>query len=302
MSVDLAMLAEVPIFAPLDKRERRTLAALLEPRHFDKGDTIFSRGDSGEELFLVREGSVQVFVESNDGEKIILAENERGDVFGEIPLLDGGPRTATAVAVEDSEVLTFNRDHLLELVEKHPHVAIDLLTVMGRRLRSTDELLRTRVSRNLNLEEEERLTFGQHVADRVATFGGSWTFIGSFGAVLLTWVVLNSILLAARPFDPYPYILLNLFLSMLAALQAPVIMMSQNRQATKDRLKADLDYEINLKAELEVAQLHSKVDRIYETVQALKSTAETQRAHRDSLNSSAHLAPPQATSAKSPAG
>src|SRR5205807_623024 len=135
-------------------------------------------------------------------------------------------------------------------------------------LRATDELLRTHVSRNLNVEEEERLTFGEHIADRVATFGGSWTFIISFGVVLLIWTMVNTFVLMQRAFDPYPYILLNLFLSMLAALQAPVIMMSQNRQASKDRLKADLDYEINLKAELEVAQLHSKVDRIYEEMQA----------------------------------
>ena len=139
---------------------------------------------------------------------------------------------------------------------------------MGRRLRSTDELLRTHVSKNPNLEEEERLTFGQRIADRVATFGGSWTFIITFGVVLISWIILNSLLLAGKPFDPYPYILLNLVLSMLAALQAPVIMMSQNRQSAKDRLKSDLDYEVNLKEELEVAQLHRKIDRLNEQMQA----------------------------------
>jgi uncharacterized membrane protein len=268
MSADPAMLAEVSLFQLLDDDERTTLAEILDVRHYDKGDTIFSYGDAGDTLFIVRSGSVEVFVENTEGQKIILAENLPNDLFGEISLLDGGARTATAVAIDDSELLTLDRADLLELITQHPHAAMDLLTVMGRRLRATDEMLRTHVTRNLNVEEEERLTFGQRVADRVASFGGSWTFIISFAVVLVVWVIVNSVLLIAHPFDPYPYILLNLFLSMLAALQAPVIMMSQNRQASKDRLKADLDYEVNLKAELEVAQLHSKVDRIYEEMQA----------------------------------
>ena len=274
MSAEIAMLSEVPIFALMDDNERTTLAQLLDTRHFDKGDTIFSYGDTGDAIYMVRTGRVQVYVENTQGEKIILGENERGDVFGEISLLDGGPRTASAVAVEDTETLTLDREKLLEFVTQHPHAAMDLLTVMGRRLRTTDELLRTQVSRNVNVEEEEMLTFGQRVADRVATFGGSWTFIIIFGFILVVWMTVNSYALRAllqwgkKPFDEYPFILLNLVLSTLAALQAPVIMMSQNRQASKDRLKADLDYEVNLKAELEVAQLHSKIDRVYEQMQA----------------------------------
>jgi CRP/FNR family transcriptional regulator, cyclic AMP receptor protein len=267
MSADMAMLAEVPIFQLIDDQERATLTELLDARRYAEGETVFHEGEAGDELFIVRDGRVQVFVTSDTGEKVVVGENERGDVFGEISLLDGGPRTASAVAVAATDVLVLDRNRLLELVEKHPHVAIDLLTVMGRRLRSTDVLLRTHVSRNPNLEEEERLTFGQRVADRVATFGGSWTFIISFGVFLFIWIVINSIVLLSRAFDPYPYILLNLFLSMLAALQAPVIMMSQNRQAAKDRLKADLDYEVNLKAELEVAQLHRKLDHLTERLE-----------------------------------
>ncbi len=278
MAADLNLLAEVPLFQLLDDEERKTLSGLLDVRAFNKGEIIFAYGDPGEALFIVRRGSVQVYVEDCTGETIILAENLSGDVFGEISLLDGGPRTATAIATDESELLVMDRGDLLDLITKHPHAAMDLLSVMGRRLRSTDELLRSHVSRTLNVEEEERLTLGQKIADRVATFGGSWTFIISFGVVLLAWVGVN-VYLTVRgaqhglppeksTFDPYPFILLNLFLSMLAALQAPVIMMSQNRQAAKDRLKGDLDYEVNLKAELEVAQLHHKVDRVYEEMQA----------------------------------
>ena len=274
MSATMAMLREVKLFALLDEEESRSLCSLMEVHHFDKGDTIFNAGDAGDSIYIVRSGNVQVFIENYEGQKIILRENEPGDVFGDISLLDGGPRTATAVAVEETETLTLDRDSLLELVTKHPHAGLDLLTVMGRRLRATNELLRTQVSRNVNDEEQELLTFGQRIADKVASFGGSWTFILTFGAFLVVWMSINSMILlqaikpGAKPFDEYPFILLNLALSALAALQAPVIMMSQNRQAAKDRLQADMDYQVNLKAELEVAQLHSKVDRIYENIQA----------------------------------
>jgi uncharacterized membrane protein len=202
-----------------------------------------------------------------EGEKIVISENEKGDVIGELSFLDGGARTATALAREATQTLVMHRDRLLEFIDKHPHAAMDLLTAVGRRLRATDELLRTQVSRNPNLEEEERLTFGQRIADRVASFGGSWTFIIIFGVILAVWVFINSAALFSKHFDPYPYILLNLFLSMIASVQAPVIMMSQNRLSAKDRLKSDLDYEVNLKAELEVAHLHRKVDHIYERLE-----------------------------------
>lgn len=267
MSADVAMIGEVPIFELLDDSERADLAQRMNCRDFEQGEVIFEYGDAGGEIFILRNGNVEVFVETCDGEKIVLAENERGDVLGEISFLDGGHRTATAVAREDTQMLCMNRDRLLEFIDKHPHAAIDLLTVVGRRLRATDELLRAHVSRNVNIELQESMTFGQRVADRVAAFGGSWTFIVIFGVVMVVWVILNTAALFSHHFDPYPYILLNLFLSMIAAIQAPVIMMSQNRQAAKDRLQADQDYQVNLKAELEVAQLHRKLDRLYERLE-----------------------------------
>jgi CRP/FNR family cyclic AMP-dependent transcriptional regulator len=267
MSTTVTMIGEVPIFELLDPEEREALAQMMDSREYKSGQTIFHYGDAGGEIFILRNGRVELFVESDDGEKIILAENEHGDVIGELSFLDGGPRTATALAREDTQVLAMHRQRLLEFIDKHPHAAMDLLTVVGRRLRATDDLLRTRVARNLNVEEQERMTLGQRIADKVASFGGSWTFISIFGVVMLVWVLLNSTVLLSRHFDPYPYILLNLFLSMIAAIQAPVIMMSQNRQAAKDRLKGDLDYEVNLKAELEVAQLHRKVDNLYERLE-----------------------------------
>jgi CRP/FNR family transcriptional regulator, cyclic AMP receptor protein len=267
MSTTVAMIGEVPIFTLLDDEEREALAEMMNAREFKQGATVFHYGDPGGEIFIIRSGRVELFVENTEGEKIVLSENEHGDVIGELSFLDGGPRTATAVASEDTQLLVLDRVRLLDFIDKHPHAAMDVLTVIGRRLRATDELLRTQVSRNPNVEEQEMLTFGQRVADKVASFGGSWTFILCFAAVLVFWVILNSTALLSKHFDPYPYILLNLFLSMLAAVQAPVIMMSQNRQAAKDRLKGDLDYEVNLKAEMEVAHLHRKVDHIYERLE-----------------------------------
>lgn len=276
MSTTVTMIGEVPIFELLDAEEREALAQMMDCRDYKASETIFRYGDAGGHIFILRSGRVELFVESDDGEKIILAENEHGDVIGELSFLDGGTRTATALAREDTQVLTMDRERLLEFIDKHPHAAMDLLTVVGRRLRHTDDLLRTRVSRNLNVEEQERMTLGQRVADTVASFGGSWPFIFLFGVVMLVWVLLNSTALLSHHFDPYPYILLNLFLSMIAAIQAPVIMMSQNRQASKDRLKGDLDYEVNLKAELEVAQLHRKVDNLYERLEEHWARVEAQ--------------------------
>jgi CRP/FNR family transcriptional regulator, cyclic AMP receptor protein len=267
MSTNVTMIGEVPIFGLLDDEEREALAQMMNSRDFKQGETVFHYGDPGGEIFILRSGHVELFVENTDGEKIVLAENEQGDVIGELSFLDGGPRTATAVAREDTQMLCLDRVRLLDFIDQHPHAAMDVLTVIGRRLRATDELLRTQVSRNPNVEEAERLTFGQRIADKVATFGGSWTFIIIFGVILAIWVVFNSTALLAKHFDPYPYILLNLFLSMIASIQAPVIMMSQNRLSSKDRLKSDLDYEVNLKAEMEVAHLHRKVDHIYERIE-----------------------------------
>ena len=268
MSTEAAeFLADVPLFALLDADERFTLAGLLELKRLTAGARLFEVGDPADSLFIVRSGRVRCFVETLDGETIVVGELGAGEILGEISLLDAGPRTLSVEALEDVELLEIDRGGLLEVVARHPHAALDLMTVMGSRLRATSNLLRNRASRNPNFVEETRMTFGERIADRVASFGGSWTFILSFSFVLFAWISLNAAR-HSRAFDPFPFILLNLVLSTLAALQAPVIMMSQNRQSTKDRIKADLDYETNLKAELEVAQLHVKLDRMYESLQS----------------------------------
>jgi CRP/FNR family cyclic AMP-dependent transcriptional regulator len=284
MSTNVSMLAEIPMFSLLDHDERMTLADLMKEDRFEAGKNIFNAGDHGDCLYIVRQGRVQVFVEDDLGENIVTGESGPGDVFGEISMLDGGPRTATAVAVESSDVYRLDRESLQELVSSHPHAALDLLTVVGRRLRATDELLRMHVTRNANIEEAEQLTTGQRIADRVAAFGGSWTFIILFSGVIAVWITLNSVALLKHTFDPYPFILLNLVLSTLAAFQAPVIMMSQNRQASKDRIKSDLDFEVNRKAELEISTLHRKLDRMYDRVQERWGEEERERKQQKKLD------------------
>ena len=268
MAATVQMLADIPMFALLDEVERGSLAALLETRKFDKGDTIFNFGDAGDSVYIIRNGSVQVFIENYQGDKIILKENLPGDVFGDISLLDGGPRTATAVATEETECLVLDREQLVELLTKHPHAGLDLLTVMGQRLRSTNELLRTQVSRNLNEVMEIETTPLQKAADLIAAFSGSMPFLILNATWFAIWIAINTLYLGIPQFDPYPFGLLTMIVSLEAIFLSCFVLISQNRQSVKDRYKADLDYEVNLKAELEVAQLHGKVDRIYEEMQA----------------------------------
>jgi len=268
MPADATLLAQIPFFALLDESERATLAQLVDTTFVPQGTSLFHRGDAGESLYAIRSGQVEVFVESREGERLVLNICGPGELLGEISLFDGGPRTASTVTLEDCELLVMNRDDLVELVGRHPHAAIAMLTVVGQRLRSTGEFLRNHVSRNPNVEEEEQMTLAGRLADRVAAFGGSWTFIMSFGLLLILWMAGNTFLLMQRAFDPYPFIFLNLVLSTVSAIQAPVIMMSQNRQAYKDRLKSDIEYEVNIKAEQEIAHLHRKTDRMYEEMQA----------------------------------
>ena len=275
----LEMITEAPLFSLLDAEERAALAKLMQPCKFASGAILFREGDAADSLFMIQKGSVEVVIDTYEGERLKLIDLEAGDLVGEVSFLDGDPRTSTVIALEDCEMLEFDRTELFNFVGQHPHAALDLLTVMGKRLRKTDQLLRTRATRNVNVEEDERLTFGDRVADRVASFGGSWPFIIMFLSGMVVWVSINQLI--SKPFDVYPYILLNLFLSMLAALQAPVIMMSQNRQSGKDRLKSDLDYQIDLKAELEIAHLHKKVDQIYENMQAYISQREKARKNGD---------------------
>jgi CRP/FNR family transcriptional regulator, cyclic AMP receptor protein len=254
----VAAIEDVPLFSHLPSQELAELARAAQMRGFATGETVFSQGDVPQFLYVVQSGAVDIVLPTR-GEEIILASFEAGSFFGELAVFDRQRRTASARAAADTTLLCVPLDAVAALLEG-PAAARHFMGVVIQRLRSADELLSRLQIRNVNEIADERMGLGGRVADMVARFGGSWTFIISFGVFLVGWAVVNSLVLVARPLDPYPYIFLNLILSCIAALQAPIIMMSQNRQAAKDRLQADQDFQVNVKAEFAIQQLHRKID------------------------------------------
>ena len=268
MAIDTQVLQNVPVFQLLDQDELKDLLSETEERSYVAGQTIFKEGQAGGEMHVILEGRVETFLVDDEGNRVVLAEVEKGEMFGELSLFDNEPRSASAVALEPTRTCIVDRKDLEHLFARKPPAALDIMAVLSRRLRRTDLLLSQRVAKNPNVVIEEESTLGQRMADGVAKVGGSWAFINVFTTIMVVWMGLNLFWLA-HPFDPAPFIGLNLLLSMMAALQAPVIMMSQNRQDTKDRVRADLDYQVNLKAELEIMDLHRKVDRMKDEMMEL---------------------------------
>jgi uncharacterized membrane protein len=260
--MDVANLRSVPLFSSLDSKATAELGEYLTIHDYPRSATIFRTGDPGDAMYLIDVGKVQINITDADGVVVTLAELGPGDFFGEMAMLDGQGRSASAVAMEEARLAKLTRDDFLSFMRADPRVTLELLTALTNRLRRTDELLRHRVSRNVNQEEQARLTMADRAADKIAEFGGSWKFITAFVTFLLIWVVINSWVLISRAFDPYPYLLLSTALNMLAAFQAPIIMMSQNRQAHKDRLRANLDYQVNLKNELLLSDIIRRLDEL----------------------------------------
>jgi len=236
----------------LTPQDLDALSKRLEQTDYAEGDVIFKQGDEGSSLFVIDEGAVEISYGEGRG-RVVLATLFNGQYFGELSLFDGAPRSATATATKQSRLIRLDRDDLVDFVNKNPSAALRIIAEMSERLRQTNELMSRQVSRNVLEEEQEHLTLGQRVADRVASFGGSWPFIILFTAIMMVWIGINIARIAN--YDPYPFILLNLVLSTLAAVQAPIIMMSQNRQSSKDKLLAENDYQVNLKAEMEITAL-----------------------------------------------
>jgi CRP/FNR family transcriptional regulator, cyclic AMP receptor protein len=258
--MNLETLRTVPLFRTLDDAATFEIWRLLTFRHLQAGTVLFNFGDPGDAMFLVDSGCVRISVKDADGHDAVLADFGPGEFFGEMALLDDQPRSADATVIKPTKLAVLARSELRSLIRRSPDIALALLTAITQRLRRTDNLLRHRVSRNVNEEEAARLTIADRAADLIAEFGGSWKFIGASIAFSVIWIVLNSWLLYSRPFDEYPYVLLNLVLAMIAGLQAPIIMMSQNRQGQKDRLRADLDYRVNLKNELLLTEVLRRLE------------------------------------------
>jgi uncharacterized membrane protein len=268
MGCDVSLFSGIEFFDFLKDDDRCELANVVDAIKLNAGETLFHTGDPGEALFVVRSGSIELYIKDTVGQKIVLTIAEEGSLFGELSLLDSGPRTATAIALSDSELLVLDRDDLLLLFQKRPEAALNMLAAMSTMTRKADELLRTRVSRNVNEEMEEHSTPLQRVADWIAWFSGSMPFLMINAAWFIIWIALNEIRTGIPQWDPFPFGLLTMIVSLEAIFLSCFVLVSQNRQAEKDRVRSDIEYEVNIKAELEVTHLHEKTDRIYENMLA----------------------------------
>ena len=273
MTIDT--LRQVPLFESLDDEAAAELSHLLESVDCKTGTPLFRAGDQGDAMYLIERGKVRISVQATDGQELTLTELGRGDFFGEMALLDGQRRSANAVVAEDARLALLSREHFLSFMRSSPDVALEMLTALANRLRRTDDLLRHSATRNVNIEEAAQLTLADRAADIIAEFGGSWKFISLSTVFFLSWMAFNTWLLVDKAFDPYPYVFLNLVLAIIVSLQTPIILMSQNRQAHKDRLRSDLDYRVNLQNELalnEILQRLKTLEREY-----LRLASEKQR-------------------------
>jgi uncharacterized membrane protein len=257
------ILRNVPLFALLDDDETAVLAGQVDVKTFQPRQRIYKTGDSGGRAYVLLSGRVSVTAVDDDHQEVVLNEPACGEFFGFASMFEETPHRTSAVALEETTCIEVDRNDIGVLLQRKPHAGLDILTVMARQMHSVQELARTRSMRNPNQVIEEEATFGEHVADAVARFGGSWSFIILFGLSIIAYSGIN-IALGKTAWDPYPFILLNLFLSMLAAIQAPVIMMSQNRQDTKDRLRGELDFDVNRRAEAEIQALSRKLNLLGE--------------------------------------
>jgi uncharacterized membrane protein len=248
-------LRQVPLFESLDEAAAKELCGLLETLDRRAETVLFRAGDAGDAFYMIERGKIRICVQATDGHELTLTELGRGDFFGEMALLDGQRRSANAVVADDARLAVLSREHFLSFMRSTPNVALEMLTALTHRLRHTDELLRHSATRNVNVEEAAQLTMADRAADKIAEFGGSWKFIIFEIGLFLSWMALNTWLLSDKVFDAYPYVFLNLVLGIICGLQAPIIMMSQNRQSHKDRLRSDLDYQVNLKNELALQEI-----------------------------------------------
>jgi len=265
------IIRSVPLFALLDDDETAVLASQVEMKTFSPRERIYKIGDPSGQAYVVISGRVRVTTVDEDQQEVIVDEPTKSDFFGFASMLDQTPHQTNALALEQSDVLEISREDIAVLLQRKPLAGMDLLTTLGRQFHGSQQLVRLRTTRNANDVIEKEATFQERIADSVARFGGSWTFIILFSISISVYALIN-VVLATKAWDPYPFILLNLFLSMLAAIQAPVIMMSQNRQDTKDRLRGELDFEVNRRAESEIQGLARKLNLLDEKIDDLGSS------------------------------
>jgi CRP/FNR family transcriptional regulator, cyclic AMP receptor protein len=265
MACSPEVLKNVALFALLDDEELAVLAGQVELKRFASRERIYKIGDSPGPAYVLVSGKVRVTIVDEDQQEVVIDEPSDGEFFGFASMIDQTPHQTGAIALEETVCVEVERQDITVLLQRKPLAGIDMMTVLGRQFHASQRLVRIRATRNPNEVIEQRSTRAEHIADAVARFGGSWSFILSFAAVLIVYTAMN-VGLGRSAWDPYPFILLNLFLSMLAAIQAPVIMMSQNRQDAKDRLRGELDYDVNRRAESEIQGLARKLNLLDEKI------------------------------------
>ena len=280
MSCTPEVLQNVPLFALLDEEETALLASQVELKTFAPRQRIYKMGDSGGRAYVLVSGKVRVTTVDEDHQEVLVDEPLQGEFFGFASMLDQTPHQTSAIALEETVCVEVDRNDITVLLKQKPHAGMDMLAVLGRQFHAAQQLVRVRAMRNPNEVIEEKVTMGEHIADAVARFGGSWAFIITFALVLIAYSSLN-VMLKAKAWDPYPFILLNLFLSMLAAVQAPVIMMSQNRQDKKDRLRGELDYDVNRRAEAEIQGLSQKLNLLGDKIADVEDLVRDALAKKD---------------------
>ena len=258
-------LRDVPLFSEMDAQEVADIRAIMQEMKFRAGQVIIREGEMGDLFYVITEGHAEVLIRDADGAELILHEVGPGDFFGELSMLTNEPRSARIRAVDAVTTLALERDDFFEFLSTHPHAAIDVMVELGGRLRDNDSILRRMVSRNVNEVVEEQMTLGERVADKVADTIGSWRFIIIQSMLIVLWIILNVVAWIDH-WDPYPFILMNVMLSFQAAYAGPVIMMSQNRQSAKDRLAAEIDHQVNTKAEYEIGMLVRRIDELERTL------------------------------------
>ena len=265
----IELVKAIPLFESLEDEDLHTLANKLREVRIEASQPVFAQGDQGDAMYVIEDGAVDI-VAGSGRQRVILASLFKQQYFGELALLDGAPRSASAIASRATRLLALERDDFVEFIKKRPDAALAIMHEVGERMRATNELMTRTVTRNVLEEEDRKLTMGERVSDVVAAFGGSWPFIFLFGGFMVVWMLWNSLGPERLAFDPLPFMALNLVLSTLAALQAPIIMMSQNRQATKDKALAVNDFQINLKNEVAIDRLLRNHGEVMQRLHAIE--------------------------------
>src|SRR4051812_26193798 len=271
MPCEIDVLKHVPLFGLLDDEELTVLALQVELKMFAPRQRIYKAGDMAQGAYVVVSGAVRVTTIDEDNQEVVVDRPGEGEFFGFASMMAQTPHQTEAITVEETTCIEVTRDDIGELLQRKPHAGLDMMAVLGRQFQAAQHLVKMRTNRNPNVLIEEEETFGERIADTVAAFGGSWTFITLFFIILIVYSFIN-IRLGSSAWDPYPFILLNLILSMLAAIQAPVIMMSQNRQDTKDRVRSELDFAVNRRAGSEIQGVAGKLKTIGEGFEEINET------------------------------